>query len=60
MFMLYISIRMLIKIKKNRTYSEAIKKWGSLNEIGGLFGLLILFFGYYNATKCGLEFELKK
>ena len=39
MFMLYISIRILIKIKKNRTYSEAIKKWGSLNEIGGLFGL---------------------
>ena len=62
MFMLYISIRILIKIKKNRTYSEAIKKWVSLNEIGGLFGLfglLILFFGYYNATKCGLEFELK-
>lgn len=29
MFMLYISIRILIKIKKNRTYSEAIKKWNS-------------------------------
>jgi hypothetical protein len=39
------STRRLKKIKKNRTYSEAIKKWISLNEIEGLFGLLVLFLG---------------
>ena len=61
-FLIYISIRIFIKIKKKRTYSEAIKKWAGMEEIGGFlgfFGILILFLGYCNATKCGLDFELR-
>jgi hypothetical protein len=59
-YILYLSLKRFRQIKKNLSYSNTIKKWMSLNEIGGFlsfFGFFMLLLGYFHITECGLNFE---
>lgn len=64
LIMIYFSLRDLInKSKKNKSFRDTINDWMTNTSDGfgfiAIIGLAVLIVGYFHATECGLQFELK-